>query len=147
MSNITELKLKLTSKELKLKIRNKRREYRRTDINKRLRYPEENKGLKTISVAEGIELLDALESSKCPDCDCEMLFDIFSPFCLYMFSYDRIDEKKIHSKDNLRVVCFNCNASGAGAYKNSCSRGCHTSDYIKNNKIDNIIELFRKCTI
>lgn len=129
---------------LKSKIKNKRRDYRRSDKCKKLRHPKENEGLKTISVKEGIELVNALENNKCPECNCEMLFDSFTPFCLYMFSFDRIDEKKIHSKDNLRIICFNCNASGAGAYKNSCSRNCHTSEYIKNDKIDAIIKLFRK---
>ena len=54
-----------------------------------------------------------------------MLFCNYTPYCVYQFSFDRIDNTRIHSIDNLRVVCWNCNSSGYGSFKQSCSRGCH----------------------
>ena len=63
-----------------------------------------------------------------------MLFCNYTPYCVYQFSFDRIDNTKIHSINNLRIVCWNCNSSGYGSIKQSCSRGCHkdldTSQYI-----------------
>ena len=54
-----------------------------------------------------------------------MLFCNYTPYCVYQFSFDRIDNTKIHSINNLRIVCWNCNSSGYGSIKQSCSRGCH----------------------
>ena len=55
-----------------------------------------------------------------------MLFTNYLPWCVYQFSLDRLHNKIIHSKENLRIVCYNCNSSGNGSDKMSCSRGCHT---------------------
>ena len=54
-----------------------------------------------------------------------MLFCNYISFCVYQFSFDRIDNRKIHSNNNLRIVCWNCNSSGYGSIKLSCSRECH----------------------
>lgn len=81
--------------------------------------------IETISIKDIISLVDSLESDICPECGCVMLFCDYKPHCLYQFSLDRLDNCKFHTKDNLRVVCWNCNSGGYGCKKITCLHGCH----------------------
>ena len=110
--------------DISKKINNKIRDYRRVDKRKKERFPSENEGLETIKLTDAIELINELKTDICEGCNSKMLFN-YSPYCVYQFSFDRIDDKKIHAKSNLRIVCYNCNASGYGSIKGGCSRGCH----------------------
>ena len=107
------------------KINKKLGGYRETDKHKKARYPLENTNLKTITKKDIIKLVNDLDTDLCRGCGCKMLFCNYAQFCIYQFSLDRIDNKKIHSINNLRIVCWNCNSSGYGSMKCSCSRGCH----------------------
>ena len=107
------------------KFYNKQRDYNRIDKIKKEKYPLENEGLETIKLKDAIKLVSELDTDVCCGCECKMLFDIYAPYCVYQFSFDRIDNKKIHATNNLRVVCWNCNSSGYGSLKLSCSRDCH----------------------
>lgn len=110
-------------KSFKKKVQNKLRDYKRVDEIKLLQYPLEN--LKTINMNDAIEIITKLDNDICPGCGCKMLFSNYIPYCLYQFSFDRIDNCKIHSVDNLRIVCYDCNSMGMGHTKQNCSRGCH----------------------
>ena len=113
--------------ELTKKIRNKLRDYKRIDAKKKIRFPELNDGLETITMKDACKLIDDLKSDICCMCNCKMEFT-YKSWCVYQFSFDRIDERKIHAITNLQIICFNCNSSGYGSVKSSCSRGCHIND-------------------
>jgi len=106
------------------KFYNKLRDYRRVDKLKKEKYPINNEGLETIKLTDAKKLIHELKTDLCEGCNCKMLFN-YTPYCVYQFSFDRIDNTKIHAKSNLRIVCYNCNSSGYGSIKQSCSRGCH----------------------
>jgi len=110
----------------KSKIYNKLRDYRRRDKKIREKYPELNQNLKTIKVSEAIEIISKLNNNICIGCGDTILFSNYTPWCLYQFTFDRLDNKIIHCKNNLRVICYDCNATEIGHKKLSCSRGCHT---------------------
>ena len=107
------------------KFYNKLRDYRRVDKYKKEKFPLENEGLETIKLKDAYKLVDKLDTDLCYGCECKMLFCNYTPYCVYQFSFDRIDNTKIHSINNLRIVCWNCNSSGYGSIKQSCTRGCH----------------------
>ena len=107
------------------KINNKLREYKRTDKSKRESNVIANEGLETINIKDAIKLVCDLDSDLCKGCNCKLLFCHYTPYCLYQFSFDRIDNSKVHCVDNLRIVCWNCNSSGYGSKKLNCSRKCH----------------------
>ena len=107
------------------KFYNKLRDYRRVDKYKKEKFPLENENLETIKLQDAIKLVNDLESELCAGCNCKMLFCNYLPFCVYQFSFDRIDNKKMHSVNNIKIVCWNCNSSGYGSIKENCSRGCH----------------------
>jgi hypothetical protein len=107
------------------KFYNKLRDYRRVDKHKKETFPIENEGLKTINLKEAIQMVHDLATVTCHGCNCNILFCDYEPYCVYQFSFDRIDNKRIHSKDNLKIVCWNCNSSGYGSIKLSCSTNCH----------------------
>lgn len=114
--------------ELKNKIRNKLGSYKKRDKKLIAKYPVVNKDLKTVNVKECIDLVEKLDDDKCPCCGCTMLFN-YTPYCVYQFSFDRINNNMIHCKENLRIICWNCNSSGEDAIKQDCTRGCHIRKY------------------
>ena len=122
-------------KKMRKKISEKIHTYKKSDKTKQEQYPLENDGLKTITTNEGLELIEKLETDLCFGCGCKLLFYDYTPFCVYQYSFDRLDNKRIHSKDNLKIVCYNCNCCTYGAIKFSCSRGCHVD--IEADKQDN----------
>lgn len=115
--------------DFKIKIKNKLRDFRRID-NKIINCDilQLNKDLTTLKLQDGINLVNNLVNDICIGCGCTILFCNYKPWCVYQFSFDRIDNKKIHCIDNLRIVCYNCNSSGYGSKKLSCSRYCHISE-------------------
>ena len=68
-----------------------------------------------------------LESDKCFGCGCTMLFYDYTPWCGYQFVFDRINNHKIHSVENLNIVCSYCNTYGYNAIKASCYKKCHVN--------------------
>jgi hypothetical protein len=114
-------------KDFSKKFNNKLRDYRRVDKRKKEIFPIENEGLETIKLNDAIKLVNDLKTDLCDGCKCKILFYNYAPYCVYQFSFDRLENDKVHSVDNLRVVCYNCNSSGYGSIKLSCSRGCHKS--------------------
>lgn len=112
-------------KKLKQKINNKLGSYNIRDKQKKLLFPLENEGLSTIKLNDAINIVKNLDNNLCCGCGCEMLFYNYMPFCVYQFSFDRIDNKKIHSINNLRVICWNCNSMHLGAIKYGCTNKCH----------------------
>ena len=74
---------------------------------------------------------------RCENCGCEMLFDDWRPWCLHQFTFDRVDLTLPHSKDNVRLLCFYCNAHigtrrdphgklmWIPCPKHDCLNGCH----------------------
>ena len=122
--------------DMKKKIKNKIRDYIRRDT----KFIKDNEQEQTINLYQAVVLVDKLKNNLCVGCGCEMLFYNYSNWCLYQFSFDRIDNKKIHCIDNLIVCCFSCNAEGYGTIKMSCFSGCHqgrerTNKLITNNDI------------
>ncbi len=112
-------------KNLKKCINNKLRDYRRRDKIKKEIFQIENEELQTIKIKDAIKLINELDDDICRGCKCKMLFNNYKPYCVYQFSFDRIDNNKIHSIDNLQIVCWNCNSSGYNSIKNYCTHRCH----------------------
>lgn len=127
---------------LKVKINNKLGSYRKRDKRLMVSFPEVNHGLRTIRLRECIDMVKNLGSDRCPHCKCVMLFE-YEPFCVHQFSFDRIDDKKIHTKENLTVTCWNCNSSGPNSVKNDCTNKCHTYWRRLPNDLIASIEMYR----
>lgn len=73
----------------------------------------------------------------CDGCGCEMLFINYKPWCLYQFSIDQIKKhnKYIgHNKENIRLICYCCNAMGDDSIKTPCVSGCHGNVIIRQKK-------------
>ena len=76
-------------------------------------------------------------SGRCENCGCELLFDGWLPWCLHQFSLDRVDLTQPHGEENMRLLCYCCNAQIANKRdsqgrvihiecpKCDCSKGCH----------------------
>ena len=125
LEEVSEQKIIYDKKKFSTKFYNKLSDYRKVDRHKRTRFPFENEGLETVNLSNVITLVNQLDTDLCSGCKCKMLFCDYTPFCLYQFSLVRIDNAKIHSVNNIKIVCWNCNSSGYGSIKNSCSRKCH----------------------
>jgi len=108
-------------------IYNKLTQYKRD--NKRIKemFPLENEGLETIKLFDAIKLIDELDTDICKRCKCKMLFYDYDPYCMYQFSLRRIDKKKIHTPDNLIIICWSCSSHDGCKI---CSRCCHKKDEI-----------------
>ena len=126
----------LNLKKIKDKIRNKLRDYNRRDDKLRQKFINKNFS-KTVDINDCLEIVKK-HNGICEECNCKLLFFDYQPFCLYQFSFDRIDNSLIHSIDNLRIICYCCNSEGLGkkCLKSNCSRNCHngTFEYQNNNK-------------
>ena len=74
---------------------------------------------------------------RCENCGCELVFDNWHAWCLHQYTLDRVDLTRPHSVDNLRILCYNCNAHIAAKRglcgeliwmdcpKADCLNGCH----------------------
>jgi hypothetical protein len=82
-------------------------------------------GKSIITTAEALDIIRNLESGICPGCNCEMLFTDYAPWCLYQFSFRKINDLLIHSADNIKILCYNCAALGEGLTKATCTKKCH----------------------
>ena len=108
-------------------IRKKRKEYQKTD---------KSVGGGTASAQELLQVAEAADD-QCELCGCTMLFENYKPWCQYQFSFDRLDNSRGHSVENVRVICYACNADGGSALvretkgcgpvsvKTPCVHGCH----------------------
>ena len=111
-------------KLLKKNLQTKLGDYRKRDKKRGLDFK--------LSINECIQLVNKTDS-KCPECECEMLFEDYKPWCLYQFSLDKIDNEKGHVIENLRIICYFCNAKGGWSVmadrqiniRESCSQKCH----------------------
>ena len=72
--------------------------------------------------------LVAESTGKCPGCNCSLDFGDYKAACRYQWSPDRINRNVPHSKENVRLVCWSCNAGGLGIRKVACRHGCHPGD-------------------
>jgi hypothetical protein len=127
---------------LRSKITRKIGDYRRRDKVLSAKYPIINEGLTTITSDEGIEIVNKY-GKLCPGCGCEMLFKDYAPWCLYQFTFDKINDNIIHCKSNLKISCYMCNCSGYGTPKYSCKKLCHTSD-VSRHKHSGFISAYKK---
>lgn len=107
----------------------------------------------SFSVDDGVALV-IRSSGLCPVCKCNLHFHDYRPYCLYQFTFDRIDSSQPHGLKNCRVVCFNCNSRLAGLSEDSqlfrhnleeqtrkftCRHACHVVDglpYLKRVGVD-----------
>jgi hypothetical protein len=106
--------------------------YRRQDKVILSNFPELNIGKKIISFDECIYLVKQLDTDKCCVCEDTILFEDYIPYCMYQFSYDRMNNNIIHSIDNIRIICWGCNS-----YPNQekhCSSRCNHRDEICSKK-------------
>ena len=105
--------------------------------NRDKRHGIENTDVTVDICMELIEKSDGI----CISCNCQMLFENITRYCIYQFTIDAIDPKKGHNKDNLRLLCFECNSrsgmtmgTGGGPGKLGfkkiypCPGGCHLID-------------------
>lgn len=119
--------------KLRAKISGKIQDYRRRDKLLAEKYYIKNIGLTTINSDEGIKLIEKY-GKICPGCKCKMKLKNYKPWCLYQFTFDKIDNEKIHCFDNLKLACYNCNCLGYGKRKSDCVKSCHLG-YSRNYKI------------
>ena len=119
----------LINKDLLKKLSKKIAYCRKVDKCIKEKFPLENEGLKTINLKEATKLINDLDNDICCKCKCKMEFN-YLPFCHYQFSLDTIDDNKIHSVDNIRIVCWPCTSRYAHesdvGVKPKCTRGCHS---------------------
>ena len=124
--------------DLRKKVQKKIYEYQRKDFRIKVKFPIQNANCETITLQNAIEIIESLESDKCTVCNFPILFD-YMPYCMRQFSFDRIDGTKIHSKDNLRIICLHCNVClGIPVFVN---RSSHTEQTF----IENIIGCKPNC--
>lgn len=125
----------LEKNDLIKNINNKLSGYRKHDKIILKKFPEKNINLKTLTATEAFNFIIKNNILECPICEDPIYYYNYIPWCIYQFSFDRIDNEKIHTLDNLKIVCYNCNArrsnrenyvtSKDNKCKFSCSRGCH----------------------
>jgi hypothetical protein len=72
--------------------------------------------------------LAAESTGKCSGCNCRLEFGDYKSSCRYQWSPDRINRNVPHSKDNVRIICWNCNTGGLGIRKGPCKNGSHPGD-------------------
>lgn len=118
MVEIPDIKL------FKKKVVGKLRGYRKQDKAILARYSNLNENKQYISYDDCVELVQQLDTPVCSLCGDTMLFEHYNPWCMYQFSFDRLDNKIIHSKDNIRVICWGCNSYPN--QKKTCTRCNHT---------------------
>jgi hypothetical protein len=99
--------------------------------NRDKRHGIENTDITVDMCMELIEKSDGI----CISCNCEMLFENVTRYCVYQFTIDAIEPKKGHNKGNLRLLCFECNSRSGGepgklGFKKMypCPGGCHLID-------------------
>ena len=97
-----DINYKLCKKHISVKLGG----YRKQDKAVLLKFPELNVGKKIITSDECIYLVKQLDTDKCCVCRDIMLFDDYTPYCFYQFSFDRLNNNIIHSFDNIRVICW-----------------------------------------
>jgi hypothetical protein len=117
--------------DLRKKVQKKLYEYQRKDVRIKKQFPIQNINCETITLLNALEIIEHLETDKCTVCNCSILFD-YIPYCMHQFSFDRIVGTKIHSKDNLRIICLHCNVSlGIPVFVNR-TRQNDTAEFIEN---------------
>ena len=79
-------------------------------------------------------------SGRCENCESQLLFDQWSPWCLNQFTLDRVDLSRPHAVDNMRLLCYHCNSRIANLrdeqglpqhhsfVKPACINGCCPND-------------------
>lgn len=115
-------------KNLKKNVMNKLRGYRKQDKVILACNPNLNKNKQQITYEECVKLVQQLDTMVCSVCEDTMLFQHYTPWCMYQFSFDRLDNKIIHSIDNIRVICWGCNSYPNQTKK--CSRCNHSQNLL-----------------
>lgn len=111
-------------KKFKIIVMNKLKGYKRQDKVKLTQFPELNANKTMITYDDCVKLVQNLDTEVCSVCGDTMLLHDYNAWCKYQFSFDRFDNKLIHSIDNIRVICWGCNS-----YPNEekhCSRCNHS---------------------
>jgi len=115
-------------KNFKQNVMNKLSGYRKQDKAILARYPNLNENKQRITYDECVKLVQQLDTVVCSVCKDTMLFQDYTPWCMYQFSFDRLDNKIIHSIDNIRVICWGCNSYPNQTKK--CSICNHTQNLL-----------------
>lgn len=120
---------------IKINISKKIQGYKKQDKIKKEIFPIENNGLNTLTIEDAFDIMKTNFNVNCPVCEDKLEYYNIKPWCVYQFSLDKIDNKKVHCKDNIRIVCFNCNAlrscksdyitSKECKRKHPCTKDCH----------------------
>lgn len=155
MDKINEIK-KVNKEEtfLKSKISSRIKFYKLFDDKIKNKYPNENINLKTINTKEAYDFIKEKKITHCPICKDEILYYNYEPYCLYQFSFDRINNKKIHHLNNIQITCYNCNILKSDndcidnkiyrmyncGKKENCYNGCHKKKEYWNDEIKNEIK-------
>jgi hypothetical protein len=113
-------------KKFKKNVMNKLSGYRKVDKVKLACNPKLNKNKKIITYDACLKLVQQLDSVVCSVCEDTMLFQDYIPWCMYQFSFDRLDNRIIHSIDNIRIICWGCNSYPNQPKK--CSRCNHSQN-------------------
>jgi hypothetical protein len=49
-------------------------------------------------------------------CNDKLTTFLYKPYCCYKFSVDRLDNQKLHNKDNIKISCYYCNCKNHKLY-------------------------------
>lgn len=120
----------LRTKETDVIMQDKINSYKKKDRAKGRNFnDEEYCDIETI-----LKLMEKLDC-KCYNCGDILIFSGYTPYCLYQFTLDRIDENLPHTKDNVLLCCYYCNCrdywknhgEDINEWKHKiCRNGCHT---------------------
>jgi len=113
-------------KKFKKNVMNKLSGYRKQDKFKLACNPILNENKKMITYDDCLKLVQQLDTVECIVCEDTMLFQDYTPWCMYQFSFDRLNNRIIHSIDNIRVICWGCNSYPNQTKK--CSRCIHSQN-------------------
>jgi hypothetical protein len=78
-------------------------------------------------IYENIYELLQIQNYKCYICNELVLTTGYKPYCCNQFSIDRLDNKKPHNKDNVKISCYFCNCKHHYLYKNK-EKICNIDD-------------------
>lgn len=108
----------------KNKIISKVKALRRSDIKLKTQFIDENIDLVTATVDDLVEIIEN-NGNICPECNIKMEFVDCYTYCYRRFSFKKIDIKKIYSKDNIILMCYNCSK-----YSKNNPKFCTNCDHI-----------------
>lgn len=77
------------------------------------------------------------QNYRCYLCNDKLTMVKYVPYCCYKFSIDRLDNKKPHDKENVKISCYFCNCKDHILYDKQIKIKCQDNNCFCNNLIFN----------